>query len=109
MSEIIINIFLVIEKGIVVEFRAKKYEAEGTDETKIGILKEKAKIDFEHAEVFDSPYNKRGEKMTYTKFSKLESQGMHYRLFEEIFNKYEVQQNPLICVTPVVDGEVWFV
>ncbi|MCL6097310.1 MAG: hypothetical protein AB1775_02545 [Bacteroidota bacterium] len=45
--------------------------------------------------------------MSYKKFSKLESNGMQYRLFEEIFEKFNVPQNPLICVTPVVDGEVW--
>lgn len=44
--------------------------------------------------------------MLYSKFAKLELQGMQYQLFEEIFRKYEVPQNPLICVTPVVDGIV---
>ncbi|MCL4550970.1 MAG: hypothetical protein M1495_20655 [Bacteroidetes bacterium] len=45
--------------------------------------------------------------MSYKKFSKLESNGLQYRLFEEIFGKFNVPQNPLICVTPVVDGEIW--
>jgi hypothetical protein len=107
MSETIVNIFLIIESGSVVELRAKKYEADGTDDSKIGFLKERAREDYEPAEIFDAPRNRRGEFMPYKKFSKLESQGMHYRLFEEIFTRYRVPQNPLICVTPVVDGEVW--
>jgi hypothetical protein len=44
--------------------------------------------------------------MPYSKFAKLESQGLQFQLFEEIFSKYGVPQNPLVCVTPVVDGIV---
>lgn len=109
MSERIVNIFLVIDNDRVVAFRAEKYEVEGSDESKICFLKEKAKQDFENAELFDAPRNKRGEFMSYKKFSKIESQGMQYCLFERVFEKYKVPQNPLICVTPVVDGEVWAV
>jgi hypothetical protein len=28
-------------------------------------------------------------------------------LFEEIFTKFQVPEHPLICVTPVVDGEIY--
>jgi hypothetical protein len=45
--------------------------------------------------------------MPYKKFSKIESQGLQYKLFEEIFEKFGVPEKPLVCVTPVVDGEVW--
>ncbi len=66
----------------------------------------RAKEDFYSAERFDAPQNKKEQFMLYSKFAKLELQGMQYQLFEEIFRKYEVPQNPLICVTPVVDGIV---
>lgn len=107
MSETIINIYLIIEKDFVTAFKAKAYWQEGSDESKIKFLKEHAKEDFPRAYHFDAPQNKRGEYMTYKKFSKIEAQGMQYRLFEEIFEKFEVPENPLICVTPVVDGEIW--
>jgi len=45
--------------------------------------------------------------MNYNKFHKLEKRGMHFQLFEEIFQYYKVPENPLVCVTPVVDGEVY--
>lgn len=45
--------------------------------------------------------------MAYNKFAKLESKGMHYELFEAIFSEFNVPENPLICVTPVVDGEIY--
>ena len=107
MAETILNIYLVINDGSVTSFRAKNYQIDGTDEAKILFLKSNAKNDFATAETFNAPVNKLGRFMPYKKFSKLESQGMQYRLFEEIFEKYAVPQNPLVCVTPVVDGDVW--
>ncbi|OGU62365.1 MAG: hypothetical protein A2V66_06590 [Ignavibacteria bacterium RBG_13_36_8] len=104
--ETILNIYLVIEKNHVAAFRAKAYELEGDDEDKIKFLKGCAKKDFESAYRFDAPTNRLGNFMKYNKFAKLEEQGMQYRLFEEIFEKFNVPQNPLICVTPVMDGEI---
>lgn len=105
MKETVLNIFLIIENGYVTGFKAKSYFLEGTDNEKIEYLKERAKEDFENAFVFDAPVNNKGEFMKYHKFAKLEGHGMQYRLFEEIFQKFEVPQNPLICVTPIVDGK----
>jgi hypothetical protein len=82
------------------------YAFEGHDREKIHFLKSRAKNDFELAEIFDAPQNKRQNFMPYSKFSRLESQGMQYRLFENIFSKYKTPQNPLVCVTPVVDGNI---
>ncbi|MDF1611041.1 MAG: hypothetical protein AB1695_02695 [Stygiobacter sp.] len=107
MPETILNIYLVIEKGKIISFRAKDYQIEGDDNSKIKFLKENAKTDFNDALVFPSPQNKRGEFLTYNKFYKLEKQGMQYQLFEEIFLHFNAPQNPLVCVTPVVDGEIY--
>ncbi len=107
MNETILNIYLEIKRGTVISFRAKSYMMEGDDSAKINYLKEKAPYDYDTAFVFDSPKNKKGEFMTYKNFTKLEKQGMQYQLFEEIFEKFRVPQNPLICVTPVVDGVVF--
>jgi hypothetical protein len=107
MAEIILNIYLVIEKGNVVSFKAKAYEQDGDDEDKINFLKTRAKVDYEHAFVFDAPFNRLGQFMSYRKFSKLEKQGMQYQLFEEIFEKLNAPQNPIVCVTPIVDGKIF--
>jgi len=107
MPETILNIYLIIEKGNVISFRAKSYSVEGDDNSKIKFLKENAKIDFNEAMTFQSPQNSKGEFLSYKKFSKLEKQGMQFQLFEEIFNHFQVPQNPLVCVTPVVDGEIY--
>ena len=106
MEEIILNIYLVISNKLAVEFRAVAYEREGGDDNKIKYLKSKAKQDYEKAYRFDAPVDNNGDFMNYNKFHKLEKRGMHFRLFEGIFSNFNVPENPLICVTPVVDGEI---
>ena len=106
MNETILNIYLIIEDGYVVGFRAMAYEREGGDDNKIKFLKSKAEDDYEQAYRFDAPSNAKGQFMKYNKFYRLEKKGMHFQLFEEIFSNFDVPQNPLICVTPVVDGKI---
>ena len=105
--ETILNIYLLIDNGLVTSFKSISYEMEGTDEVKIEFLKSKAKEDYSIAITFNAPQNKNNKFMSYNKFHKLEKNGMQYRLFEEIFEKFNVPQNPIVCVTPVVDGEIW--
>lgn len=107
MNEIILNIYLVINNGLVEAFKAVAYEMEGGDDRKIEFLKSHARGDYPNAVVFDSPTDKNGKFMSYNRFHKLEKRGMHFQLFEEIFQRYEVAENPLVCVTPVVDGEIF--
>jgi hypothetical protein len=107
MNEIILNIFLIINNNIVEEFRAYSYEMEGGDDRKINFLKSRAKDDYDKSIRFDAPTDKNGKFMNYNKFHKLEKRGMHFQLFEEIFQRYGVPENPLICVTPVVDGKIY--
>ena len=105
--ETILNIYLIIENNYVVGFKAKGYELDGDDKTKIQFLKKHAREDFPSAYVFDAPQNKKGSFMKYSQFSKLERQGLQFDLFEEIFEKFKAPSQPLVCVTPVVNGEVW--
>lgn len=107
MDEIILNIYLIINDGMVVEFRAVAYQREGGDDNKIAFLKSKVKEDYPDATSFYAPVDKNGKYMSYNKFHKLEKRGMHFQLFEEIFSKFNVPEHPLICVTPVVDGEIY--
>ncbi len=106
MLEIILNIFLIIENDFVIAFKAKAHEMEGGDDRKIDFLKKSVWADFEDAIHFDAPSNEKGEYMKYKKFARLEQQGMQFRLFEEIFTHFNVPQNPIVCVTPVVNGKI---
>jgi len=107
MNEIILNIYLIINNGLVEEFRIVSYVMEGGDDSKIEFLKTHAKEDYSKAIIFDAPSNEDGKFMSYKSFHKLEKRGMHFQLFEDIFQKFGVAENPLICVTPVVDGEIY--
>ena len=107
MNEIILNIYLVINNGLVEEFRVVSYEMEGGDDRKIEFLKAHAKSDYPKTIIFNAPSDENGKFMSYAKFHKLEKHGMHFQLFEDIFQKFGVAENPLICVTPVVDGEIY--
>ncbi len=107
MKEIILNIYLIIENGEVTNFKALSYDREGSDEEKIRFLKDNAEADFTKADDFDAPCDNKGNLMSYNRFSKLEKQGMHFTLFERIFKTFNVPENPLICVTPIVDGEYY--
>ncbi|MDR3611266.1 MAG: hypothetical protein P4L27_11930 [Ignavibacteriaceae bacterium] len=104
MNETILNIYLIIEKGYVIEYRANAYETGGDDEDKIKYLKARVKDDFSKAYRFDALSDKYGRFMKYNKFAKLEDRGKHPDLYEEIFSKFNIPDRPLICVTPVVDG-----
>jgi len=106
VNETILNIYLEIENDFVVGFKAKSYLSDDGDHQKISLLKEKAKTDYNNSIHFDAPQDKNGNFMKYKSFSKLENRGMHFQLFEEIFSSFDVPQNPLICVTPVVDGKL---
>ncbi len=107
LNEIILNIYLIINSGIVEAFKVVSYEMEGGDDRKIEFLKSRVKEDYKKAVVFDAPTDKNGEFMSYNKFHKLEKRGLHFQLFEDIFQSFNVAENPLICVTPVVDGEIY--
>ena len=107
MNEIILNIYLIINKGLVEGFRAVAYEREGGDDNKIKFLKSKAREDFSKAYHFEAPMDEKGKYMSYKRFHKFEKRGMHFQLFEDIFSKFEVPEHPLICVTPVVDGVIY--
>ncbi len=107
MSEIILNIFLIINNDLVEEFKAASYKIDGTDEEKIEYLKSKVNSDFEKSYHFDAPKDNKGKFMNYNKFSKLEKKGRHFELFENIFTSFNVSEHPLVCVTPVVNGKIY--
>ncbi|MGK9367999.1 hypothetical protein ACSSWA_03780 [Melioribacter sp. Ez-97] len=106
MKETILNIYVEIENKEVIGFKAISYEADGTDAEKINFLKQQAKKDYMRAARFEAPVNDKGKFISYRKFSRLESKGYHYKLYEEIFDYFKAPDNPLICVTPVLEGKI---
>lgn len=107
MPEKILNLYLVINEGIIDEFRACAYEADGSDDEKISFLKKNAVNGFASSYKFDPPVSNSGKKMKYKQFTRLEKQGKQFLLFEEVFIKFQVPNSPLVCLTPVVDGKIF--
>lgn len=106
MEENILNLFVIIKDGIITGIKAISHSKDGNDDEKIVFLKNSARNDFVIAEDFQAPYDKKNKMMTYKQFSKLERQGLQYQLFENIFNHFNLPENPIICLTPVVNGEI---
>lgn len=106
MKEKILNLYLVINKNFITELRASSYEMDGNDEEKIAFLKSKVEEDFAKSYIFEAPKNKKGVFLTYNKFYKLEKTGKQFSVFEEVFERFEVPDAPLVCLTPVVDGKI---
>lgn len=104
--ETILNIYIIVNDGRVRKFKAKSYQAEGTDREKIDFLQSKVHSDLSAAKEFDAPVSSTGSYMTYSKFAKLEERGMQKDLYGAIFEAFDLPDNPLICVTPVVDGKI---
>ncbi len=106
MTEKIVNIYLIIEGNYITEIKAIAYEKDGSDSEKIEFLKSQAENDLNRAINFDTPQNNKGELMTFKEFNKLSKYGNEYKLFEMIFEYFELPENPLICVNPIVDGKI---
>lgn len=106
MIEKIVNIYLIIDGNYITELKAIAYEIDGNDNEKIEFLKSQAKSDLNRAINFDIPQSNKGELMTYREFNKLAKYGTEYKLFERIFEYFELPENPLICVNPIVNGEI---
>ncbi len=107
MTENILNIYLIINDNYVTGFKAMSYKQFGSDGEMIKFLKSRVKLDYQSSYSFNAPQDSRGEFMDYKKFSKLEKKGRHFELFENIFSSFDVPEQPLVCVTPVVDGKIF--
>jgi hypothetical protein len=104
--EKIVNIYVVIKNGFVVNLFAKDYTKDGEDQEKVQFLFENAENDFPTALEYGAAVNKNGEFLSYKQFNKLEKRGMHFQMFQHIFEELEMGNSPLICVTPIVDGKI---
>ncbi len=82
------------------------YSADGTDEEKVSFLRSRAAEDHLLAKEFGAPSDKDGKYMTWKSYEKLRKRNMEIQFFEEIFREFNVPKEPLILVTPVIDGVV---
>lgn len=120
MTERIFNLYLFIQSrpassGIIQELGAMVHEHSGTDAEKIAFLQSQAKADLTEAQRFAVPEryvlvtaNSEATQsgLDYRGYERLVQGGRHLELFEEIFKAMNAPADPVICITPVVDGKI---
>jgi hypothetical protein len=111
-SEKTFNLFLFVDGDVVIQLGVCCHEQEGSDSHKLSFLQARVKADLAAATRFPLPDRYQlirpgGSKTTglrYESYMQLSQLGRHIELFEEIFSHFGASANPLMCITPVVDG-----
>lgn len=102
-KEKIFNLFILYDdKERVLFFGHVVYEKEGSDECKLKFLKKRAEVDFRIAKLERAPIG-----MTLDTVNAHARLAQVYKLFSHVFAEHPVNQ-PLCCVTPVVNGAIHF-
>lgn len=113
MREKVFNLFLFIEDEIIVGLGARCHQTEGSDGEKIAFLQRQVKHDLPAAQRFSMPTRyqlvfpdgRTGTGIQYQSYQQLARLQRHLDLFEEVFTHFGASENPLMCITPVVDGK----
>ncbi len=112
MKEPVFNLFVYIESDEIAELGIVKHLLEGTDNQKLTFLTENVPLDCRAATRFAVPSRyllsyaePEPPSLRYETFKSMMLVGQHIDLFEDAFQVLEAPQSPLVCVTPVVNGE----
>jgi hypothetical protein len=113
VKEKIFNLFLFVEEEIIVGLGARCHQGEGSDQEKVAFLQRQVKHDLTGAERFPIPERyhlvfpdgRTHTGIQYQSYQQLARLQRHLDLFEEVFAHFGASDNPLICITPVVDGK----
>jgi hypothetical protein len=114
MKEKIYNLFAEVNNGYVERLGAVVYTYTGTDEEKLNFLQNQVELDLKKIKYFPIPdkfttsykgieYNRM---LTFQSYLQLDRIGKLYELFSDIFEYYNTDENPLICLTPIIDGVI---
>jgi hypothetical protein len=114
MKEKLFNLFLLIEDGIICQIGAVCHEKDGTDEQKTKFLQSQVDSDLPNAKLYPLPkrYIRFTEpsagiagSLSYEGFQQLGAAGKQLEVFEEVFKDLGASQNPLVCITAIVNGK----
>ncbi len=120
MLEKIFNLYLFVQSGstlpnIIRELGAVVHDCSGTDDAKLAFLQEHAGDDLKAARRFPLPerYTLASANaaatqtgLTYSGYDRLVQLGRYLEVFEEVLQAMDGPADPLICITPVVDGVI---
>jgi hypothetical protein len=112
--ERIFNLFLFMDSdGIIYELGGVAHDADGTDEEKLDRLKRWADSDCEASRRYPIPsryllVTDLGQpplpRLRYETYDRMYKLGRYLEIFEEVFADQGAPREPLVCVTPVIDG-----
>jgi hypothetical protein len=111
MKEKIFNLYFYSNNNIINKVGAVCHELEGTTSSKINFLKCRVNIDYKNAMIFDIPEFIESinssliiNSIDYTTYRDLCNSGNALIIFENVFQVYDAPENPLVIISPVVDG-----
>jgi hypothetical protein len=113
VKEKIFNLFLFLENEIIVGLGARCHQADGSDREKLALLQRQVKHDLPGADRFPMPKRyhlvfpdgRTGTGIQYQSYQQLARIQQHLDLFEEVFTHFGASNNPLMCITPIVDDK----
>ena len=103
MKEPVFNFFYFVEDGIINEFGFVVHFVEGTDEEKLLYLHSQIDNDYPNSERFRVDQN--GKPMSLEAYTSLMRLGTHCQIFESVFARFDAGQNPMSCLTAIIDGK----
>lgn len=120
MIEKIFNLYLFMQSGsalpnVIRELGAVAHDCDGTDDTKLVFLQEHAEDDLKATQRFPLPERytlvsassaATQTGLAYSGYERLVQLGRYLEIFEEVFQAMDGSADPLICITPVVDGVI---
>lgn len=92
----------------ILEIGVQTYNIDGPDYEKISFLKSRVEFDYNESQRFKIPnkyLHDGASKLPYKRFIAMQRQGVHLDLFEEIFNHFDSPSDPLLIITPIIDGK----
>lgn len=104
MNETIFNLYYFCNDGVITQLGAVPYNYSGSDEQKTDYLLSHAKEDYTKCEIFNIS-DKNENTLTIEYYNSLERLGRTLIVFEQIFQFFNAEDNPLFCITPIIDGK----
>jgi len=111
--ELIFNLYVYSNLDLITEVGGVTHFIKGNEDEKIKYLQENVFIDFESAKKFKLPANFKIQindtirtGIDYNSYRNLCKEGHGLTIFETLFVNYNASQNPLVVVTPVINGQI---